>query len=97
MTRHEPRQVSSDDLILAIGLIWGHLNSGQFDAADRLARGCLRLWPSDERLLVMAAFAAVELGRPLDETTVLFLRGAQCREWADLVLLRAATVKEISC
>lgn len=97
MRKREPRDTASDDLILAIGLIWGHLNSGQFDEADQLARGCLRVWPADERLMVMAAFAAVELGRPLDETTVLSLRSASCREWADLVLRRAVNAKEMSC
>lgn len=97
MKKREPRDTASDDLILAIGLIWGHLNSGQFDEADQLARGCLRVWPTDERLVVMAAFAAVELGRTLDETTILSLRSANCREWADLVLLRAGKAKEMPC
>lgn len=97
MKTREPRDTAQDDLILAIGLIWGHLNSAQFDEADRLVRGCLLVWPSDERLVVMAAFAAVELGRPLDEATLHCLRGAKCRQWADLVLLRAVKAKELPC
>lgn len=97
MNKREPRDTSSDDLIVAIGLIWGLLNSGQFEQADQLAVGCLQVWPNDERLVVMAAFAAVELGRTLDETTVLSLRSANCREWADLVLLRAGKPKDIPC
>lgn len=97
MRKREQRDTGNDELILAIGLIWGHLNSGQFDEADKLVSGCLRVWPTDERLIVMAAFSAVELGRALDSKSVTFLRSANCREWADLVLLRAGTGKVIPC
>lgn len=97
MNKRVQRETQSDDLILAIGLIWGHLHTGQYDEADRLARGCLCVWPDDERIIVMAAFAKVELGSALNEQTLTFLHNAQCREWAELVLRRAGKTKEMLC
>lgn len=89
MRKPVPRVALQDELILAIGLVWGHLNAGQFEQADQLARGCLRIWPDEARLMLMAAFAAVELARPLTPAMRAALDQAQCNEWAALVLRRA--------
>jgi hypothetical protein len=77
------------ELTIAIGLVWGHLNACQFEEAYQLARGCLRVWPEEKRLVIMAAYAAVELLEPLDEKTLTVLQAAECKEWAGLVLRRA--------
>ncbi|MFZ6773937.1 hypothetical protein ACO0LB_14595 [Undibacterium sp. SXout7W] len=97
MIKRAQRVTQSDDLILAIGLIWGHLNTAQYERADRLARGCLCIWPDDERIIVMAAFASVEMGNALNEKMLEVLYSAQCREWADMVLRRAGKTKEMLC
>ncbi|MGZ3241545.1 MAG: hypothetical protein ACXWIN_05365 [Burkholderiaceae bacterium] len=96
MRKREHRDTASDDLILAIGLIWGHLSAEQFEEADQLTRGCLRLWPDDERIIAMAAFIAVEMGKSLDEKTLMILRNAQCKEWAGLVLRRAGKLDNVA-
>lgn len=89
MRKRVKREVISSELTVAIGLVWGHLNAGQFEEAYQLARGCLRVWPEETRLILMAAYAAVELLEPLDEKTLAALNTAGCKEWADLVLRRA--------
>ncbi|NRR30405.1 hypothetical protein HSX11_09400 [Oxalobacteraceae bacterium] len=83
-------ETTPPELILAIGLLWGHLNAAQFEQARKLVRGCLCLWPRDSRLVLMAAYADVELGEALDTATLAALRASEHREWADLVLRRAA-------
>lgn len=80
------------ELTVAIGLAWGHLKARQFVQADQLLRGCLRVWPQDQYLQWMAAYAAVELSRALDEASVKVLQQAECREWATVVLRRAGRV-----
>ncbi|WEF32221.1 hypothetical protein [Pseudoduganella chitinolytica] len=55
-----------DELTVATGLIWGHLNAQQPEEAYELARGCLQLWPDNRALALMAAYAAVELAEPVD-------------------------------
>jgi hypothetical protein len=90
MRKRAKRDVMSDELTVAIGLVWGHLNASQYEEAYYLARGCLRVWPDEKRLILMAAFAAVELLEPLDEKMMTVLKSADCREWADMVLLRKA-------
>jgi hypothetical protein len=89
MRRRTQRAAISDELTVAIGLVWGHLNCSQFEQAYDLARGCLRVWPDETRLILMAAYAAVELLEPLDEKTLAVLHGAQCKEWAALILRRS--------
>lgn len=66
MRRRTPRDTSSDELTLAIGLVWGHLHAQQPEEAYRLAQGCLELWPDDADLALMAAYAATELAEPVD-------------------------------
>lgn len=83
------RESMSDELAIAIGLVWGHLSAGQMEDAAQLARGCLGIWPEEKRLAVMAAYAAVELGEPLDAATVSILNEAGCVEWARIVIRRA--------
>ena len=89
MKRNIHHLISADELIVAIGLAWGHLNVRQFEQADRLLKGCLQVWPNDTNLLVMAAYVSVELSRSLDSATIEMLKNAECREWADFVLRRA--------
>jgi hypothetical protein len=87
-TRRE-QDVVPPELTLAVGLIWGYLNVSQFDKAHTLAKGCLRIWPDDNRLLLMAAYAAVELMEPLDDKMRAAMSNPACKKWADLVLTRA--------
>lgn len=82
------RDSTQTELAVAIGLVWGHLNASQFEEAYKLARGCLRVWPQEHRLILMSAYAAVELLVPLDDTAVKVLETTQCREWADLIRQR---------
>lgn len=86
------REPLQEELTLAIGLVWGHLNAGQFKQASQLARGCLRVWPEEMRLSVMVAFAAIEMGQPLEATWRSALMNADCAEWTALVLCRAEGV-----
>ncbi|MEN3293125.1 MAG: hypothetical protein V7642_2378 [Burkholderiales bacterium] len=88
MRKRVTRDVMSSELTTAIGLVWGHLNACQFEEAYQLARGCLRVWPEEKRLIVMSAYAAVELLEPLDEKTIAVLQ-TENKEWAELVLRRA--------
>lgn len=79
----------SDELALAIGLIWGHLNSRRYQDAHTLARGCAGIWPQEQRIALMLACAAVELRKPLEPETLAALQQADCREWCELILRRA--------
>lgn len=89
MRTKKRRQLYADpELTLAIGLIWGHLNTRQVEDAYDLARGCIQLWPEDTRLRLMYAYAAVELLKPLDEQTRNALERSQCKEWVLLVRRR---------
>jgi hypothetical protein len=89
MRQRVKREGMSSELTTAIGLVWGHLSACQFEEAYQLARGCLRVWPEESRLIVMAAYAAVELLEPLDDKTLAVLNKSGCKAWADLVLRRA--------
>jgi hypothetical protein len=89
MRRRQQREAISDELSVAIGLIWGHLNCYQYEQAYDLARGCLRVWTDEPRLMLMAAYAAVELLEPLDEKTLAVLHAAECKEWTHRVLCRS--------
>lgn len=80
-----------EELVLAIGLIWGHLNTRQFDHAWTLAQGCLLLWPDEPQLRLLAAYAAVETGHPLDEATMALLGKEENKPWAERILRRAQT------
>lgn len=90
MRKKIQRVIEEPELILAVGLVWGHLNALQYEEAYKLGRGCLRVWPDDKRLLLMVAYAAVEVLEPLDKKMTEALEESQCKEWADLVIRRAA-------
>jgi hypothetical protein len=79
----------ASELVIAIGLVWGHLSVGQFEQAHQLARGCQDVWPEEKRLYAMAIYAAVELNQPLDAQARAFLAQADWADWAGLVLRRA--------
>jgi hypothetical protein len=92
------RDGAAAELALAIGLVWGHLSVGQYQAADALARGCLALWPDEPRLAWMAAYAAIELFEPAAPQARAALRslaalqardGAAWAAWAALLRRRA--------
>ncbi|RJF96887.1 hypothetical protein D3870_21160 [Noviherbaspirillum cavernae] len=89
MRRKIVRETESRELIIAIGLVWGHLNASQFEEAWQLAKACLRIWPEDRRLAMMCAYAAVELLEPLDDRMRVLLSQGGCSEWEALVLRRA--------
>lgn len=83
------RAAPDPEIALAIGLIWGHLNTRQFDEAYQLARGCASLWPSDERFSLMAAYAAVELAAPLEDAMVHAMKTSESLAWTSLIWRRA--------
>ena len=78
-----------EELKLAIGLIWGHLNVRQFEEAYILARGCRDIWPEENLIKLMLAYATVEIGEPLDAATLAVLEQENCEEWRALILRRA--------
>jgi hypothetical protein len=77
------------ELTVALGLIWGHLNTYQFEDAYYLAHACRQIWPQETRLVLMFAYAAVELLEPLDDATRTVLDHAECKEWTELIRRRA--------
>jgi len=96
--RHKPlRDPLRDELTMAVGLVWGHLNAQQPEDAYDLARGCLQLWPGERSLSLMAAYAAAELAEPVDLATLRGQAGADPARaadeaaWIDLVERRAGT------
>lgn len=95
MRSHRENRNNADvDLAHAIGLLWGHLNTRQFDRAIKFARGCLHVWPDEKRLLMMEAYALVEMLEPLDGKLKAVLMDDECQEWGQLVLQRAETYAE---
>jgi len=95
--RHKPvRDPLRDELTMAIGLVWGHLNAQQPEEAYDLARGCLQLWPAERSLCLMAAYAAAELAEPVDLPALRSVanadpaRAADEAAWIALVERRAA-------
>lgn len=83
------RDDMSPDLVIAIGLVWGHLRARQFEEAFLLAKGCLRVWPDERKLIWMHAYAAAEVLEPVDRERLLATRNATSEEWISLVLRRA--------
>jgi hypothetical protein len=77
------------DLVIAIGLVWGHLRARQFEEAFLLAKGCLLVWPGERNLVLMHAYAAAEVLEPVDLEQLLAARSAACEAWIDVVLRRA--------
>jgi predicted AlkP superfamily phosphohydrolase/phosphomutase len=88
--RRKRKQINdSVELVMAVGLVWGHLNARQFEEAYRLAKGCLRLWPDNRSLVLMMAYAAAEELEPLDKEELKKLRDPSTEEWISLVLRRS--------
>lgn len=79
------------DLVMAIGLVWGHLTARQFEEAFLLAKGCLRVWPDDRNLILMHSYAAAEVLEPVDVGKLLAIKDPACQEWIRLVLRRAGS------
>lgn len=84
-----------DDIVAALGLIWGNLNCAHYAQAASLAQACLGVWPDDMRLRLAAALATVELGQPPDATTRNFLLNASANESAALVLRRSGAPRPL--
>ncbi|MEN3291024.1 MAG: hypothetical protein V7642_277 [Burkholderiales bacterium] len=78
-----------NELVIAIGLVWGHLNARQFEEAYFLAKGCMRVWPDNPALILMAAYAAAEHLEPVDYQRLALQRNLGSDEWIGMVLLRA--------
>lgn len=87
-TRTEQRQGPAE-VVTAIGLVWGHLNAQQFSEAYTLGKVCTAIWPQEERLAMMVAYAQVELFDHPDAATMAVLRSGQCPEWLAVVARRA--------
>ncbi|MET3130423.1 hypothetical protein AAKU55_000676 [Oxalobacteraceae bacterium GrIS 1.11] len=82
------------ELSMAIGLVWGHLNAGQFESAYSLGQVCLRIWPQERRLALMRAYAQVELDGEADGQTQEVLQGSDCPDWLAIVARRAGQQTE---
>ena len=96
MRPRQPRETRPADLVMAIGLVWGHLNARQFEEAYLLARGCLQVWPDERNLLLMHAYAAAEMLEPFDLSALAALDDPACAEWVRLVGRRATPPQEDS-
>jgi hypothetical protein len=96
MRQKTARINKSEELVAATGLVWGHLNAGQYEDAYRLARGCLRLWPEDRSLALMMEYASAEVLEPVDVRKLEALRDPATEDWVALVLRRAQTGGEES-
>lgn len=89
MRQKPKRQEMAHDLVLAIGLVWGHLKARQFEEAYLLGKGCLRVWPNDRSLILMVSYAAAEVLEPVDMEKLESIKDASCTEWIRLVKRRA--------
>jgi len=83
------RSEMPEDLVMAIGLVWGHLAARQFEEAYLLAKGCLRVWPNDRSLILMSSYAAAEVLEPVDVAKLTAIKDPSCADWVRLVLRRA--------
>lgn len=96
MRKTSQRKLHSDELLLAIGLAWGHLKLDQFLQAHQLILGCLYIWPDSAELKMMQAFAKVESGEELSEDLWNHLQEFGCDEWTHLVKRRANMTRHLS-
>ncbi len=88
MRKRRSRDDTSEELLLAIGLVWGHMNVYQYEPAYQLAMACLQIWPDEKRLQLMAAYVAAELLEPVERAELLSLRTPDNEKWIDLILRR---------
>nr|AEX96963.1 hypothetical protein [Herbaspirillum rubrisubalbicans M1] len=77
-----------DELLMAIGLVWGYFSAYQYEAAHELAQGCLQVWPDDPKLFLMASYAAAELLEPVDRQRLEAMRNKENEAWIDLIISR---------
>jgi len=89
MRQKVKKEVMQAELVIAIGLVWGHLNARQFEEAYSLAKGCMCIWPEDRSLALMFAYASAELLEPVDQQKLTRLRDSASEEWIGFVLRRA--------
>ncbi|KQZ44747.1 hypothetical protein [Duganella sp. Root1480D1] len=66
MKLRSTKAAMAEELSAAIGLVWGHIGALQHEEAHALASACLELWPGEKNLLLLAGYAATELGMPAD-------------------------------
>lgn len=66
MRQRSTKAAMAEELSAAIGLVWGHIGALQHEEAHALASACLELWPGEKNLLLLAGYAATELGLPAD-------------------------------
>ncbi|HEY8608137.1 MAG TPA: hypothetical protein VIM12_13565 [Noviherbaspirillum sp.] len=92
MRKKQKRNEADPDLVTAIGLVWGHVNTRRFEDAHVLAGVCRGIWPDDPALMLLQSYAAAEVLEPVDAGAL--DRAAQADaglgEWARLVLVRCA-------
>lgn len=89
MRARQKRSELPPDLVIAIGLVWGHMRARQFEEAWQLAKGCLSVWPKEPNLLLMASYAAAEVLEPVDFDALEEIRTPANAEWIRLVRRRA--------
>lgn len=88
MRTKRQHEAMPDELLLAIGLVWGYFSARQYEEAYELATGCLQVWPQDQHLFLMASYAAAEVLEPVDRERLLALRAPDNEAWVNLVLRR---------
>ncbi|WP_288411573.1 hypothetical protein [uncultured Herbaspirillum sp.] len=88
MRRKRPHDALSDELLMAIGLVWGYFSAYQYEGAHELAQGCLQVWPDDPKLFLMASYAAAELLEPVDRERLEAMRNKENEAWIDLIVAR---------
>ena len=77
MRQRSTKAAMAEELCAAIGLAWGHIGALQHEEAHALASACLELWPGDQNLLLLAGYAATELGMPAELDALRRAFGAQ--------------------
>lgn len=82
------REFNVDELVGAIGLVWGHINAHQYEEAYLLSSVGLRIWPEERSLTLMHAYAAVEVLEPIDRAALERQRNVDTTPWIDIILAR---------
>lgn len=76
------------DLVIAIGLVWGHMRARQFEEAYLLGKGCLRVWPNERNLMLMVSYAAAEVLEPVDLDALNAIQDPLSADWIKIVQRR---------
>jgi len=77
MRQRSAKPAMAEELSTAIGLVWGHIGALQHEEAHALASACLELWPGEKNLLLLAGYAATEIGLAADLAALRSAFGAQ--------------------